>query len=82
MPGLDLRLTALLGDLIGSERWSEAAFSDLVQRHGLMPAGALEALNEWAWNCYDEALIEEYDGYEVSTTLIERIKAELTGKEM
>lgn len=82
LPGLDLRLTALLGDLIGSERWSEAAFSDLVQRHGLMPAGALEALNEWAWNCYDEALIEEYDGYEVSTTLIERIKAELTGKEM
>ena len=44
MPGLDLRLTALLGDLIGSERWSEAAFSDLVQRHGLMPAGALEAI--------------------------------------
>ena len=82
LPGLDQRLTALLRELIGSARWSEAEFSDLVQRHGLMPAGALEALNEWAWDCYEEGLIEEYDGYEISTMLIERINAELTGKEM
>jgi hypothetical protein len=82
LPGLDPRLTALLRELIGSESWSETEFSDLVQRHGLMPAGALEALNEWAWNCHDEALIEEYDGYEISATLIEQIKADLTGKEM
>ena len=82
LPGLDPRLTALLRELIGSESWSKTEFSDLVQRHGLMPAGALEALNEWAWNCHDEALIEEYDGYEISATLIEQIKADLTGKEM
>ena len=82
LPGLDLRLTALLKDLIENEKWSEEDFSALVQRHGLMPAGALEALNEWAWNSYDEALIEDYDGYELSMALSDRIRAELAGKGM
>lgn len=81
LPGLDQRHGALVRDLITTEKWSEAAFAELAGRHGLMPDGALETVNEWAHGRYEDALIEEYDGYEVSGMLAGRIASELAGKE-
>lgn len=80
LDGLDRRHGELVRDLIAFARWSEGDFARLVTGHGLMPAGALEALNEWSWDRYDDALIEEYDGLEISAMLAERIGLELTGK--
>ena len=48
----------------------------MCERHGLLPDGALETINEWAFNTYDEALLEEYDGIEVSPEVAGAIKAE------
>ena len=31
-----------------------------------MVDGALETINEWAFAAYDEALLDEYEGYDVS----------------
>lgn len=80
LPGLDHRHGALVRDLVTTGKWTEAGFAELAGRHGLMPSGALEAINEWAHDRYDDALIEDYDGYEISATLAGRIAGELAGK--
>jgi hypothetical protein len=71
--GLDAKHTALVRELISRSHWSEAEFGALTARHGLMPAGALETVNEWAYGVYDDALLEEYDGYDVSSDIAEAL---------
>ena len=41
---------------------------------------ALEVVNEWAFERYDEALLDEYDGYDVSPEIAEAVK-EMLGAE-
>ena len=78
--GLDAKHGALLLDLVGQENWTEDAFEQLCRKHGLMPSGALEAVNEWAFEAYDEALLDEYDGYDVSPEIADAIKQKLEGE--
>ncbi|WP_299211245.1 TerB N-terminal domain-containing protein [uncultured Tateyamaria sp.] len=72
--GLDAKHGALLLDLVGQEHWTEDAFEQLCGQHGLMPSGALEAVNEWAFETHDEALLDEYDGYDVSPQIADAVK--------
>lgn len=74
--GLDLKHTALVRELIELEKWSENAFAELTSRYGLMPSGALEIVNEWSFEKYDEALIDEYDGYDVAPDIAGALKLE------
>ncbi|WP_367178163.1 TerB N-terminal domain-containing protein [Glycocaulis sp.] len=76
LTGLDARHTALIRDLLAQTHWSEDAFADLAARHGLLSAGALETINEWSYGAYEEALLEEYDGYEVSPDIAEALADE------
>lgn len=66
LAGLDATHTALIREVITRQHWSDEEFSELVARHGLMVAGALETINEWAFAAHDEALLDEYEGYDVS----------------
>lgn len=66
LSGLDAKHTALIREVITRPHWTEEDFAELTTRHGLMVAGALETVNEWAFGVHDETLLEEYDGYDVS----------------
>jgi len=66
LAGLDETHTAMVRELITRQNWAEEDFAELAKRHGLMAAGSLETVNEWAFAVYDEALLDEYDGYDVS----------------
>lgn len=79
--GLDAKHCALLLDLVGKAHWSEGEFHQLCGRHGLMPAGALEALNEWAFEAHDEALLDEYDGYDVCPDIADSVKQKSEGED-
>lgn len=74
--GLDAKCAALVRDLIAKDYWSEDDFADLAKRHGLMPLGALEAINEWSFATYDEALLDEHDGYDVTDDIVQALKTQ------
>jgi tellurite resistance protein len=73
LAGLDEKHTALIREIIVRPHWTEGEFSELATRHGLMVAGALETINEWAFGAHDEALIEEYEGYDVSPDIADAL---------
>ena len=67
--GLDQQHRALALELTSRLVWTEEEFLRLAAGHGLMAAGALEAINEWAFDRFGDALIEDYDGYEVNADI-------------
>jgi hypothetical protein len=73
LAGLDEKHTALIQEIITRPHWTEDEFSELAARHGLMAAGALETINEWAFGAHDEALLEEYEGYDVSPDIADAL---------
>lgn len=73
---LDQKHSALVREIITRQHWSEDEFADLAVRHGLMVAGALETVNEWSFGAYDEALLEEYEGYDVSPDIADALADE------
>lgn len=73
--GLNPRLAAFVRDVISAPAWGESALAALAARHALLPEGAVEAVNEWAYAKYDAALLDLNDGYAVNPTIV----AELTG---
>jgi hypothetical protein len=58
-PGLAPKLAALLEELLHSSELSAAQFSALAHKYGFMPAGALEMINEWSFERFDEPLIDD-----------------------
>jgi len=73
LAGLDEKHTALIREVISRPHWTEEEFSEMAARHGLMVAGALETINEWAFGAYDEALLDEYEGYDVSPDIADAL---------
>ena len=71
--GLDAPHLAVVSVLITRRQWTEEEVGDLVDQHQLMAAGALETINEWAFNKFDDALIEEYDGYEINGDVAQQL---------
>ena len=73
LAGLDERHTALVKALIDKAHWTEESFQALCTRSGLLASGAMEGINEWAFETYDEALVEEHDGFEISPALADAL---------
>lgn len=73
LAGLDSKHTDLIRELIARKHWTEEDFAELTARHGLMVAGALETVNEWAFAIHDEALLEEYEGYDVAPDIADAL---------
>lgn len=80
LDGLDTTHAALVRRLVTDAHWSEEAFEALCKTYGLMPAGALEAVNEWSFEIYDEPLLDEYDGYDVSPDVAAAISENSQGE--
>lgn len=77
LAGLDPKHSILVIELVARRHWSRAGFEQLCATHGLMAAGALEIVNEWAFETYDEALLDEYDGYDVSAGIAQAVKPKM-----
>ena len=69
--GLDARHRGLVEELTRQPAWTPEAFEKLVQQFELMPSGALETINEWAFDRFDEALIEEDEVFEVNPEILD-----------
>ena len=78
LAGLDRKHAALVRDLVVQEHWTEDAFERLCAQHSLFASGALEAINEWTFETHEEALLDEYDGYDVTPEIADTIKQELS----
>lgn len=74
LAGLDAKQTKLVKALISQEHWTEEAFEDLCRQSGLLASGAIEDINEWAFDIYDEALLDEYDGYDIAPDPAQELK--------
>ena len=64
--GLDAAHCCLVKELIARPEWTLAEFEELARRSDLPPAGALETINEWAFDRFDDALIEDDDPLELN----------------
>jgi len=67
--GLDAAYAALVERLLSSPAWSRAEFETAARAGGLMPEGALEAINEWAFERFDEPLLEDGETLTVNVAL-------------
>ncbi|MEE4209637.1 MAG: TerB N-terminal domain-containing protein, partial [Parvularcula sp.] len=77
MAGLDPKHAMLVEQIIQREHWTDEEFGEIAGSQGLMPSGALEVVNEWAFEKFDEALLDEYDGYDVSPDIADTLRAEM-----
>ena len=80
LPGLDAKQAAFLKAIIAKGRWTEGAFHELCARFSLPASGAVEHINEWAFETYDDALLDEHDGYEVNAGIADALKKAFAGK--
>jgi hypothetical protein len=66
LPGLDAAHSALVRALGENTEWPAAELAALAERHGLMAAGAMETINDAAFQLCDEPLLEGTDPIEVN----------------
>ena len=71
--GLDARHSAFLGELLVQPHWDQDEYETLARQFQLMPAGAVEILNEWSLDRFDDLLLEEGQGFSVN----QHIQAEI-----
>ncbi len=69
--GLDANHTLLATRLITQPEWKRDAFEEIAREFRLMPDGALEVINEWAFEHFDEPFIEDGDTIEINRALVE-----------
>lgn len=77
MAGLDPKHAMLVEQIIQRDHWTDEEFDEIASKQGLMPSGALEVVNEWAFDKFDEALLDEYEGYDVSPDIADTLRAEM-----
>lgn len=75
--GLDSKHAALVEQIIQRAHWTDEEFEEIAGKQDMMPSGALEAINEWAFERFEEALLDEYEGYDVSPEIAVALKADL-----
>lgn len=68
--GLDATYAALTAQLLAQRTWERPAFESIAKKAGLLPDGALEAINEWAFDQFGEALIEDGAPLQVNIELV------------
>lgn len=64
--GLDGEHSTLLKTLIERSGWERSEFEEICKELGLMPDGAIETINETAYNLFEESLIEENELLEIN----------------
>jgi len=69
--GLDRRHEALLKELIVQPSWPRTDFEQLCRSMNLLPGGTLENLNEWAFENFDDAILDDGDPVNVNVSVLE-----------
>lgn len=66
--GLNPKAASVLCALLSTppDRWDRAGWDTLCERHGVLPEGTLETINDWAFDRVGEALIEGDDPLELN----------------
>ena len=70
----DTAYEGFLRELISRSTWSASEFDALAAKFRLMPAGALETLNEWAYDRFEEPLIEEDEELLINEELVSALR--------
>lgn len=73
--GLDARHADLLSAILTAGRLDRDAFATSARDLKLLPGGALETINEWAFEIFDEALLEDDDDIYPVSHLRDRLRA-------
>ena len=68
--GLDAEHSALVTRLLVRPEWPRSDFDAAAMAAGLMPDGAMEAINEWAFDRYGDALVEDGNPVVVNLELL------------
>ena len=68
--GLDSPHRALVEELLTQASWTGAEVGQLARQFGLMTEGAIETVNEWAFERFDEALLEPDGDFLVNPTIV------------
>lgn len=74
LAGIDTAYEGFLRELISRSTWSAIEFNALAAKFGLMPGGALETLNEWAYDRFEEPLIEEDEELQINEELVSALR--------
>ena len=71
---LDARYHAMLAQLLGRPVWQRLEFNSIARSHNLMPSGALDAVNDWAFELFDDPIVvEEGDQFQIQIHLLESL---------
>ena len=70
---LDAAHLAVATVLITRKQWTEEEFSKLADEHQLLADGAVEVINEWSYEKFDDALIEFYEEFEVNGEIAHKL---------
>ena len=71
--GLDYKHEMLVRILIEKPNWTVSEFDQFAKQQGLFPAGALESINEWAFEKFDGPLIDNHEGYQIEADIVEKL---------
>lgn len=71
--GLDVEHKKLYGKLISQEQWPDAEIRQFCKELDLMKDGALEVINDWAFELVDAPVIENGDPIFVDLEIVEEI---------
>jgi tellurite resistance protein len=75
--GLDAAHSSLLSELLAAGEMDRRRFEEVARSLRLLPDGAIETINDWVFERFDEPLIEDEDAISV----VDRIRMELQGAE-
>jgi tellurite resistance protein len=68
--GLDSEHADLLTELLSRPRWARSEAEQLCSERGLMIDGAIERINDAAFECFDSAILEGDDSIDVNCDLL------------
>lgn len=71
--GLDEAHARIFRDLVQRKRWDEGELASLIEVRGLFVAGAIEVINEAAFEACGEPLLEKGDGWEVNDFAVQEM---------
>ncbi len=75
LPGLDAQHAVFVAMLMGRPSWRRDDLTLVAVEHGLMADGAIEVVNEAAFEAYGDALLEGSDPVEINTDILSEIAA-------
>ena len=72
--GLDSSHSKLLNLLLEKGKWDREEFDLICEKCEVLPEGAIETINSRSYEIFNDALIEEGEGYEINISLAKEIK--------